>query len=608
MVTSRFAGKAVFLSMLVVSTVAAGAPVDPLANKFSPRSYLTACESVAAIPPERERWSAASELLWSAHPDPVLRSAARTCQQLLDRYAKRAPRAVESAGVFNAKRRLALRIAGLERDFERNLTERQPALRFTRREVDGFPAEWLDEYRVKGRDAYVFGVGLADYYPFMSLVRSSAARKRMYYAHANRGGRANVRILREIVELRRKFAALEGTSYATYIGERNGVPHARDSQAFLAQMSSIINPAFLADINDLRRIIAPQPLHRWDVSFALEQAREQAIGQGDMNASARIPAEVLPEWMRSYYERIAGVRIEPAERASWHLTVPCFVVRSVDGTVEFGRLCLDLLPRPGKYYNYATYVIPHSRGEPATAVLLANLQQQHLTPDEVERTFGEYSVALSSLTTRVSPPRDDAARARLQAVQREFFGALAFTHELIGIPGKHAAIAIDPERLRSIRANRDFAFALARGRELLFAKFDSALSSAEASLDLVATWRALEDATGLPHEPGSYFPSRMNQLTGGSAGMLHFALWAQAAATAALERFENKTLTGDSLSRIRTVFFEPSVAMPLAQRLEVLLDEPFSLEPFRRRIESNTVQAVAARGTRPATGELNEKR
>jgi len=573
---------------------ASAAADDPVALAgHSAAEWSAACARALAhpaTPATTNRWRNAGELLAAVHPDADVRRAATACIAAID--AAGAPAARGPVAAMQA------RLAALEREFQRRLTEHEPRLRFTRAEVAGMPDAWRTAHRASGTgERYEVGVGLAEYHEFMQMADDPAARRRMYFAHANRGGAANPRTLQRIADLRRAIARAQGwPSHYASVAARYALPPPDSVAGFLAGLQGRVDGPAAADVGALARFAAgarPARLARWDAERMLELARAAVVGQGDTAPEARLPAELLLPWLEAWFGRLAKVRFGPPQPAPWHASASCLpVARDAPDAAPLGLLCLDTAPRAGKYYNYATHFVPEAGDQPRMAVVVANLEAGALLPDEVQRSFAEFSVALAQLTC--AGPRCPAITDPLglaSSTQRGFFGPLAFSDEALAVLRETAPGPLFPAAVAAdIRVGGSFAAGLQFARQLEIARFDFELADARAPISVVRRWAALEAATPLGYVPGTLYLGRLNMVASPPGGTYYTALWAQAASLELWRRWAGRTLAADVAPQVRAAFFEPG-----AEGTPGLADTPPPLAGLGELIEQNTIAAVAER-------------
>jgi Zn-dependent oligopeptidase len=422
-----------------------------------------------------------------------------------------------------------LRLQRNEQAFERHLVENPPRLTFSTQELTGAPTWFLELAQAPSPDQRVFGVGPSDYYIFMRHVSSSDARKRMYMAHANRGGVENLRLLQHIVDTRRALASTAGAdSYYELQRKRMNLPAGQDAKWFVSALGSVVHRLADHDLEALRAFSGRGlALRRWDVLYELEKARVAVVGAGEHDEASLVPASTVTAWLTAYFAKLAAVRFAIDREAAWHSSVSCWQVQPL-GSGAIGSLCLDLLPREGKYYNYASFGVPAAASAPAMAVVLGNVNKR-LSADEIERLFSEFSVALTLLVCGNSCLIGADADLAWQSVQRAFFQFQAFSDESLAVLAAIAPAAVPQHQaVMATRANRYFAAPLAYSRQLMLAEYDLELAGPAPVADVMALWASLERRSSLGHEPASIFPSRLNFVAGAGAGTSYLAVWGEA--------------------------------------------------------------------------------
>ncbi|MFO0318460.1 MAG: M3 family metallopeptidase [Hyphomonadaceae bacterium] len=496
--------------------------------------------------------AALSDLVISAHPAAAVRDAAVACDKAAaSADARRRP----------AQERVLLeQIAREWRQFERSLVETQPTVTFARKYIDGAP-EWLLASKPRTPSGEIrVGVGPGDYFTFMRSVSSEPARRRMYLAYTNRGSEANLARLQSLAQRRYELAKLRGAEAFYDVQSRaTDMPALDHVHRFLDAVERQLKPTLTEDLAFLQRMQPGRPLHRWDVPYQLERARERAIGLSDYDETSLIPAKSAVAWALAYFSRLTGVVLSDAGVLPWHPSVRC--LRVADGTTARGLLCLDLYPRAGKYYNDATYAMPSTVSSDTTAVVLGNFSDP-LSPDEVERLFGETAVALATLLCGDDCAERIAILPVRTATTRAFFNAMAFAEESVQVLRSVDAAAVPPPPvLRAVRLNRHFAASLALSRQAQIARFDLDLHAAKPPRDVMAAWRTREMQTPLGHEPGTRQPARLNTVAGPTAGTLSVGLWTDALAM----RFQSLApcvLCSEHKSDVVAMFFPRDGAPP----------------------------------------------
>lgn len=465
--------------------------------------------------------AALSDLVVSVHPDAAVRDAAAAC----DKAAANADARLRPA----PERMLLGRIARDWREFERSLVETQPTVTFSRNELDGAPEWFLRSKSQTPAGEVSVGLGPGDYFTFMRSVSSESARRRMYFAYTNRGSEANLARLGSLAQRRYELAKRRGAeAFYDVQASATDMPALDHVNRFLDAVELQLKPTLTDDLAFLQRMQPGQRLHRWDVPYQLERARERVIGLSDYDEASLIATRSAVAWVLAYFSKLTGAVFSDASVLPWHPSVRC--LRAADGPTPRGLLCLDLYPRAGKYFNYATYAIPATASSETTTVVLANFSDQ-LSPDEVERLFGETAVALATLLCGDECAERIAILPVWSATTRAFFNAMAFSDESVEVLRFVDTASVPaPPVLRAVRVNRHFAASLALSRQVQIARFDLDLHATNPPRDVMAAWRSREMQTPLGYEPGTRQPARLNTVAGPTAATLFVPIWTEALA------------------------------------------------------------------------------
>lgn len=564
------------------------------------------------------RISALNQLHWNVHPDRRVREEARRCQDHLDRLSS-----LQRTAPIN-QRTLRTELEKLERVFEERLTENEPQLLLTAAHIDDLPPGLVDSASKQivdaaGQVGYRFGVGLAEYYPLMRYVRDRELRRRLYFAHANRGGKKNVAALERIVALRAGLAKHQQVpTYFDAVAKEQGLPPLAAVQQFLKDLEPSLTRAAALDRSALVGYMPADPneagranlqrIKRWDFLFLLERARLDQIGIGAHAPDSFIAPSLLQRWLFAYFGRLLGLDFSPVSMSVWHEDVNCISVReSRTPPSELGTICFDLFPRPGKYYNYATYVVHERPYAPRTerlAVVLANASRTGLNSDEIERLFSEFAVAIAVLTCDSEECSQglEAVDPLWQQVQRALFSRIALSEEslevlrLVDAQSWERSIA----HLATLRRGRDFGANLAYARQLTVSQFDLTLMTSSPPVNVMRVWSALEERSGVAHERGTMYPSRLNTIISGSSGLQFTSLWQQVAASDLHAEFNGRTLKDTTALKLKQAFFTPTKHLSFEERFHQLVGRPMDANNFLSALERNAISRPSSESISPA--------
>jgi thimet oligopeptidase len=512
-------------------------------------------------------------LLENVHPDKAIRQAAQACslrwqefqstygqdealyraalkvkpRDAIDReFLKSTIEGFEDAGVgLDAAGRARAkqindRIGDLGQQFNRNVRDDSTRLAFSDDELAGVPA---DVWKSAPRDAdgrVLLGLDYPVYFPVMERAERAATRERMWRARNALGGDANLKILGEIVQLRREYARLFGfRSFADFTLRRRMAESTANVQRFLDEVKAVLTERELKDLAELKEAkaqnlgtpLAGTHLDRWDVSFYTERVRRARYAVDQEAFRPYFPPQASLEFVLKVAERMFGVHYTRVPARLWHKDVQAYAATDVKTGKPLATLYVDLYPRAGKYKHAAVFSFRNGATRihrAPQAALVVNLDRNGLTLGELETLLHETGHALHN---NLSATRYSANGGT--SVQRDFVEAPSQMLE-DWVYDKHvlslfAEVCPDckpvpDEMIEKALVARDYGKGLREARQHFYASYDLALHGVDAP-DPLALWAHMEAATPLGHVAGSKGPAAFTHLTGGYAAGYYGYLW-----------------------------------------------------------------------------------
>lgn len=512
-------------------------------------------------------------LLAAVHPDKAIRDAAEACDlayqdfnsaffqnpriyallkqvQAADPVDRRTLRdvldAFEDSGVGlpvekqARARAINTEVTRLSQEFERRIREDRTRVPFTAAELKGVPPSvWQRATRdAKGR--YLLGLDYPTSTPVLERAHAAATRERMWRAIMGLGGAENIKVLAQLVALRREYAQLFGfDSYADFVLRRRMAKNATAVSAFLDEVQGAVAKREVADLDKLRADKARRErtplgetrIERWDAAYYTERVRS-ATYRVDQEAFRRhFPPEASVQFVFAVAERLFGVRFAASTQPLWHPDARAYEVREKAGDQLLGTLYVDLYPRADKYNHAAVWPIRMSTAlaqrRPAAA-LVVNFNRKGLTIEELETLLHEFGHAVHNLLSQTryaanggSNVQLDFAEAPSQMLEEWVYDpkVLALFQQVC-----RACPPVPPEMIERAGRARHFAKGIFFARQHLFASYDLALYGAKPQ-DPLALWTQMEGATPLGHVPGSVFPAQFGHIATGYAAGYYGYLW-----------------------------------------------------------------------------------
>lgn len=408
---------------------------------------------------------------------------------------------------------------------------------------DGRPDEWK------------FTLDMPSFVAFMTYARDASARRNMHLAYTSRcveGEFSNLRLMREILELREQRARLLGyTHHADYVLERRMAGSLEELNRFYDRMIPVVMPAARRDLEDVRThkeaLTGEKDLHPWDYAFYSESLKKERhqLDQEELRPYFEVESAlgaVFALFGELFHLRFTPVTDLPVYRDD----VRTYRVEDTRDGRHMGNLWLDLFPcptkRPGAWMSgmLGQGLWGGEVRRPDIAIV-ANFSPPVdgpalLTFNEARTLFHEFGHAIHELLSECT--------YRSVAGTNVFWDFVELPSQLLENwltePGFLRRFARHHETgepipdvlIERIQASLHFQKGYQAARQIAFGKLDLAWHTtppAELGDDLVAFEKeALKDLTLFPPEPGTAMsPSFQHIFSGGYAAGYYSYKWAE---------------------------------------------------------------------------------
>lgn len=458
------------------------------------------------------------------------------------------------------------KVQTLSQEFSRNLRENPQKLTFSKAEQKGLPDAYLKRANKDDKGNLVLGFDYPDFVPFTTNAEDAAARERYYRAFLNRGTERNLKILDEIVKLRRELADLHGlSSYAALVTQRYMVEEPSTVHNFLDEVADAVREAEVTDLQALAKLksehlnlpLADSKIQPWDKAFYLERLRRSRYNINQEELRAHFPTPATLEWILAISSELYGLRFEPRQVPTWDKDVLYYDVRDSKDNYFIGGIYLDLYPREGKYGHAAAFPV---RGTSTRilrspiSVLVTNFNRQGLTMREVEtflHEFGHVLHGVLSTTRYVSQAGTNVERDFVEAPS-QMYEAWAHKPETLKLLKAlcETCPAIDKDLAARLNAARKLGSGLNYARQHLYASFDMALAGEDPG-PAMAQWQKMEGATPMGYPQGTAFPGTFAHIAGGYAAGYYGYMWSEVLALDMLSAFGDNLMNPKQGRRFR---------------------------------------------------------
>jgi thimet oligopeptidase len=451
------------------------------------------------------------------------------------------------------------RIDQLGQTYDKNIRDDATKLAFTEAELKGVPESVWKTAKRDDQGRILLGLDYPSSVPVMQLAVDPAARERMWRAKQSEGGAENLKLLAEIAQLRREYAALFGKpSFADFKLRRRMAENVPTVKRFLGEVQQAVAEREQRELDELRETKARdlgQPpaqvkLNRWDVAYYTERVKRERYSVDQEAFRPYFPPRESLAFVMRVIEKMMGVRYEPVPGvALWHPEALAF--RAVD--VKTGRalatLYIDAYPREGKYGHAAVWPMRSGSARlkrAPQAALVVNFDRNGLSLDELETLLHEFghavhnNLATARHSTQSGGALPDFVEAPSQVLEPWVYDPKVVALMLDVCP---ACKPVPDDLLAKAKIAERYGKGTQYARQRLFASFDQELHGPDAP-EPMALWERLEGATVLGHVKGTMFPAGFSHIaTNGNytAGYYGY-LWSEVVAADLRTAFEANKL------------------------------------------------------------------
>ncbi|MFO1489107.1 MAG: M3 family metallopeptidase [Verrucomicrobiota bacterium] len=510
--------------------------------------------------------------------------------------------------------RLRKELTLLETDFQNNVTKATNTLVFTKAELDGVPADFLEQIKT-GDDAYAAKANVTWHYiTIMDNARSEETRRKLLVAHDNLARTANVPLLEKILTLRDTVAKKLGyASYADLITEVKMVKNAATAIHFVEDLKTGLQPKFAAELEEYRQLKvketgdASAQIQVWDWRYFSNQLKKEKYNVDKEQLRVYFPYQRVLDGMFAIYQRIFGLKFEPVTPPyKWIGDLQLYSVSDAKTGEPMGLFYLDMFPREGKYNHFAQFgivdgkLLPDGRYQRPVCALICNFpaptadRPALMSHDDVETIFHEFGHAMHTILTRAKYSRFSGT-----SVPRDFVEAPSQMLENWpwdkAVLDSFAADYRDPSKkipadiLAKLKEARLATEGTRYRRQLSFGLMDLELHTkihAGNATSMLALSNEKLSAVFLPMAPDTAFIGYFGHIIGYGAGYYGYA-WADAISADMATVFEKAPdgyFDKDAGMRLRKEVYEVGNSRDVNISIEKFLGRPRSLEPFLKRI------------------------
>jgi thimet oligopeptidase len=493
----------------------------------------------------------------------------------------------------------------VSQDFDRNIREANIKLPYTAEELKGVPPKALDAAKKDDQGRYLLGVDYPTLEAVTTYAESPAARERMWRAKQNEGGEVNIKLLGELAQLRKQYAAIFGfESYADFTLRRRMGGSAQKVDAFLSDVKKAVTQGETKDIAelkaakaaDLKQELAATTFNRWDNAYYTEKVRKAKYSVAQEQFRQYFPPEASLKFVFKFAEDMFGVKFTPVERKLWHPEAKAFIVTNAADNTYLATFYTDIYPRADKYNHAAVWSyrdVATRIGRRPSAAMVVNFNREGLTIDELEtllHEFGHGVHAMLSQTRYAAQGGTNVLRDFVEAPS-QMLEEWVYQPEVLALFQKVCAECkpVPKDLLNAAKRSRDFAKGMRYARQHLYATYDLALHGKQPQ-DALKLWAQMEGATPLGYVQGTMFPAGFSHLAGGYAAGYYGYLWSEVIAKDMQTAFEGDWLNSKTAMRYRSTVLANGGQRAPAELVKDFLGRDTNSAAFYKFLDTHVAQ------------------
>lgn len=311
------------------------------------------------------------------------------------------------------------RLNKLSNNFSNNINEYHDFITATKEELAGLPENYIKGLRKDKNGKYVITLEYPDFFPFIRNAHNAKKRKEIMDKSLQKGGKKNMKLLSEILALRRENAKLLGyKTHADYKTEINTVKTSKRALSFVEGLMKKLSKGVAEDMKklaDIKKRHTGNPnakLEYYDVLYYANLLQKEEFDVDSEKVREYFPVETVKKGTFEIYSKLLSVKFQKIKNFPlWHEDAELYAVKDTKGGI-ISYFLLDLYPRANKFGHAAAFPLVFGRGVkdkdeyvPPMACMVANFPKPTrkypslLTHGEVETFFHEFGHIMHDVLT-----------------------------------------------------------------------------------------------------------------------------------------------------------------------------------------------------------------
>lgn len=493
-----------------------------------------------------------------------------------------------------------------------NLNNYKDELVVAREELDGLGETYINRLERTKDGKYIVTLKYPDYNPFMSSAKSEKARKALQEKFARRGGKENVKLLEDTVELRRKQAALLGFKrYPDYVLPVRMAKNYETLEAFLKNLQKEVTPLAQDEMKAYLKLQEEttgqqaDEMTAWNLPYWSNQYKKKYYQVDDDKIKEYFPADKVISGMFEVFGNLFGITFTQADLPVWHPEVVVYQIKDKKTGELISNFYLDLFPRDGKYTHAATwsfvdrFELPDGQMQTPSVVIAANFtpagngMPSLLEHSEVETLFHEFGhvLQMSMATSKYATLTGDNVAWDYIEAHSQLLENWAWQPQVLKKISAHykTGETLPDGLISSLVKSKNVGVAVAFLRQNLLGQYDLALHTAAKRVDSTKLYaQMMHNISGIPMTKGTYpqasFGHIMSLTDPYDVGYYVYA-WSLVIAQDIFSRFEDEGLFNAELgAKLRKYIYTPGTVYDENEMVEKFLGRPYNDKAFLKSL------------------------
>ena len=577
---------------------------DPAVREAAARLETRGSQTKAAVFARKDIYRALKEY---ADTNPRLaHEDARLMAKWLERY-ERAGMALSDKEAAEYARLNTERLNKITQ-FNVNLNNYQDELHVTREELDGLGETYINRLGRTDDGKYIVTLKYPDYNPFMASAKSEKARKALQEKFARRGGKENVALLEDTLELRRRQAALLGyKQYPDYVLPVRMAKNYKTLEKFLKGLQKEVTPLAQKELKEYLKFKEETTgqkageMPAWELPYWENEYKKKYYQVDNDKIKEYFQADRVITGMFDIFGNLFGVTFEKADLPTWHPDVLVYQIKDKKSGELISNFYLDMFPRDGKYTHAATwsfvdrFQLPDGSYQTPSVVIAANFTPAGngvpalMEHSEVETLFHEFGhvLQMSMATSKYATLTGDNVAWDYIETHSQLLENWAWQPQVIKQISAHYKTGepLPDEMIDALVKSKKAGAATAFIRQNFLGQFDVAAHAADKRVDTTKLYaQMMKDITGIPMTPGTYpqasFGHIMSLTDPYDVGYYVYA-WSLVIAQDIFSQFQQQGLFNAELgARLREYVYTPGTVYDENEMVEKFLGRPYNDKAF----------------------------